>query len=151
MVHYLTKKKLAELEEELQDYKTEKRKDVAERLKKAKELGDLSENSEYMEAREEQERVERHIQRLEETIRNCELIKMTKGSDVICLGSTFTAEKGDSKMELTIVGVDETNPEEGFISNESPMGQAFLGKAVGDTVKIETPAGKSTYKIKKIS
>lgn len=150
MVHYLTKEKLKEIKNELELFKGEKRRDVADRLKKAKELGDLSENSEYMEAREEQQWVERRIQELDDTIRNSEVIKMNSGSETIQLGCTFTAKKGDKAIQLTMVGVDETDPENGKISNASPMGVAFLNKCVGDKVVFETPVGKTTYIIESI-
>jgi len=150
MVHYVTKQKLEDLKKELELFKGEKRRDVADRLKRAKELGDLSENSEYMEAREEQQWVERRIQELEDTLRNSEIIKMTSGGKSIRLGSTFTAKKGENPIQLTITGIDETDPETGKISNESPMGQAFLNKEVGDKVVIDTPSGKSTYVIQSI-
>jgi len=151
MVHYLTREKLEEIKEELELFKGEKRRDVADRLKKAKELGDLSENSEYMEAREEQQWVERRIQELDDTVRNSEVIKMSTGSEIIQIGCTFTAKKGEKSSQLTMGGVDETDPEAGKISNESPMGAAFLEKKVGDKVVFETPGGKNTYIIESIN
>src|SRR5262245_27403708 len=136
MDHYLTAKKLEELKAELEQYKTVRRLEVAERLKRAKELGDLSENSEYFEAREEQQFVESHIFELEDTIKNASVIKMTHGTKTVQIGTSFEAEKGGKKTRFTVVGADEVKPEAGLISNVSPLGQAFLGKKTGDTVKI---------------
>ncbi len=147
MDHYLTSKKLEELKAELENYRGVRRLEVAERLKRAKELGDLSENSEYFEAREEQQFVESHIYELEETIKNASLIKMTHGSKNIQIGASFTASRAGKETKFTIVGADEVKPEAGFISNESPIGKAFLGKKPGDSVKIKTPSGEVEYKI----
>jgi transcription elongation factor GreA len=143
---YLTQERLDELKARLVKYKTEKRKEVAKRLKRAKELGDLSENSEYQEAREEQQRVERRIIELENLVRNAAVI--TKSSlGKVMIGSTVKAKKDDIEVTLMIVGPNEARPEEGRISYASPIGQAFLEKVVGDTVVVETRVGKKTYVI----
>jgi transcription elongation factor GreA len=147
MDHYLTASKLVELKEELENCKTVRRLEVADRLKKAKELGDLSENSEYFEAREEQQSVESRIFELEDIIKNASVIKMTHGTKTIQIGASFEVEKSGKKMHFTLVGAGEVKPEAGLISNESPIGQAFLGKKPGDVVKINTPGGESAYKI----
>lgn len=147
MDHYLTAKKLEELKAELEQYRTVRRLEVADRLKRAKELGDLSENSEYFEAREEQQFVESHIFELEDIIKNASVIKMTTGTKTIQIGTSFEVDKAGKKTRFTIVGAGEVKPEAGLISNESPLGQAFLGKKNGDTVKIKTPAGDTVYKI----
>lgn len=147
MDRYLTAQKLEELKAELENYKTVRRLEVADRLKRAKELGDLSENSEYFEAREEQQYVESHIFELEDTIKNASVITMTKGTKTVQIGTSFEVEKGDKKTRFTVVGADEVKPEAGLISNESPLGKAFLGKKMGDTVKIKTPSGETAYKI----
>ncbi|PIR87220.1 MAG: transcription elongation factor GreA [Candidatus Harrisonbacteria bacterium CG10_big_fil_rev_8_21_14_0_10_49_15] len=150
MDHYITQQKLEQLTQELEEYRTTKRQEVARRLKRAKELGDLSENSEYFEAREQQQRVEGRILELEDILRNAQIIEMTHGAKTIQLGGTLTTSKNGNKVKFTIVGADEVNPEEGYISNESPLGQAFLGKAVGDKVTVATPGGKSIYTIESI-
>src|SRR5687767_8536358 len=111
MDHYLTSKKLDELKAELEHFRSVRRLEVAERLKRAKELGDLSENSEYFEAREEQQFVESHIYELEETIKNASLIKMTHGTKSIQIGASFTATRGSKETKFTIVGADEVKPE----------------------------------------
>lgn len=150
MDHYLTQKHLEELKKELNYLRTVKRLEVAERLKRAKELGDLSENSEYFEAREEQEQTERRIMELEEIVKNVSLIKKTTGQETVDIGSTLKAEKNGQNFKFTIVGSAEAKPEAGFISNESPLGKAFLGKKEGDEVIVRTPSGGVTYKIVKI-
>ncbi len=146
MEHYLTPERLEELKKELEELKTARRADVAERLKRAKELGDLSENAEYMEAREEQTQVETRIVELEDIIKNASVIKHTNGNKVQ-IGSTVEMERDGNKMTLTIVGPNEADPTAGKISNESPMGKAFLGHASNDSVKVKTPGGEVTYKI----
>lgn len=147
--YYLTKDRARELEEELKELKEKRRPEVAERLKRAKEYGDLSENSEYSEAREEQELVERRIFELEELLRNAIIIKKTKG-DTVEVGSTVTVEKDKQILRYTIVGSYDVNPEEGKISDESPLGRAFLHHKIGDAVIVTTPAGQIVYKIIKI-
>lgn len=147
MDYYLTQERLDELKNELNDLKTERRLEVAERLKRAKELGDLSENSEYFEAREEQGQVEGRIVELEEMIKNANVIKKAVTKDKVSIGSTIEVVKDKSKYKFTIVGSNEARPEAGLISNESPLGKAFLDKKVGDSVKVKTPGGEVTYKI----
>lgn len=148
--HYVTAKKLEELKKELEHYRTARRMEVADRLKRAKELGDLSENSEYMEARDEQQFVESHIGELEDIIKNAEIITPTKGTKTVEIGTTFVAEKGGKQYTYTVVGANEAKPEKGMISNESPIGSAFLGRKLGDTVTVKTPAGETKFKIAEI-
>lgn len=145
---YLTKEKLAELKAELNELKTVKRVEVAEKLKRAKELGDLSENSEYLDAREEQGRIESRIFELEELLKDVELIEKSRSiGSIVKTGSTVEVSKERKKMKFFIVGSNETKPEEGYISNESPLGKAFIGKKKGDTVLVQVPHGKVEYKI----
>lgn len=148
MKQYLTKEKLAELKVELNELKTARRVEVAEKLKRAKELGDLSENSEYFDAREEQGQVESRIFELEELLKDVELIEKSHfiGS-VVKTGSTVEVSKDGKKIKFFIVGSNETKPEEGFISNESPLGRSFIGKKAGDSVLVQVPSGKVVYKI----
>lgn len=148
MKHYLTADRLEELKKELVDLKTNRRMEVADKLKKAKELGDLSENSEYTQAREEQAAIETRIIELEEMIRNAQII-MKGGGDhqIVKIGSTIEVERGGKRMKFTIVGANETKPEAGLISNESPLGKAFLDKKIGDKVTIKTPNGEAEYLI----
>lgn len=151
MSYFLTKKRFAEFEEELRELKTKRRLEVSERLKEAKDLGDLSENSEYLEARSEQERVERRIAELEEILRNATIIKEGgSGKGVVDIGSTVEVDRGGKTLKFIIVGSSEAKPEDGYISNQSPLGKELLGKRVGEKVIIDAPSGKVEYKIKKI-
>jgi len=144
---YFTPERLEELKKELNELKTKRRQEVADRLKRAKEYGDLSENSEYSEAKDEQAQLEARIFELEETIKNAQLIQMTSGRAVVQIGSTVIVEKGGKTSRYTIVGSNEAKPEEGKISNESPLGKAFLGKKPGESVTVTTPSGKIEYKV----
>lgn len=150
--YYLTKERAEELKNELETLKGQKRLEVADRLKQAKEFGDLSENSEYSEAREEQGRVETRISELEDLLKKVVLIKNEKaaGTDSVFIGSTVTVRKNGKAYTYRIVGSNEAKPEEGKISNESPLGKAFLDKKVGESVVIKTPAGQVDYQIMKI-
>lgn len=153
MQHHLTKKGLEELKEELEHLKKGGRREIAERLKQAKEYGDLTENSEYSDAKEAQGKLESRIFELEEIIRNAVLIKVPQKNIeniVINIGSTIEIQKGLKIFRYMIVGSREAKPEANLISNESPLGKAFLGKKVGDMVEINTPSGKTKYKIVKI-
>jgi len=146
---YLTKERLEELKEELADLKSRRRIEVGERLKKAKELGDLSENSEYFEAREEQAQVETRIGELEDMVKTAAIIEKPQSSSSVAVGSTVEVEKshGGQRMKFTIVGSNEANPASGLISNESPLGNAFLGKKAGDKISVTAPKGKTEYTI----
>jgi transcription elongation factor GreA len=147
---YLTQERLDELKAELEELKNTKRQEVAQRLKQAKEYGDLSENSEYAEAREEQASVEGRIFELEELMKEAAILKTGEGGDIVQVGSVVTAKKGEKVMTYTIVGSYEAKPEEGRISDESPLGKAFLKHKVGDVIKITTPGGTVSYEVTKI-
>ncbi len=144
---YVSKEKLEELKDELADLKGRRRIEVGERLKRAKELGDLSENSEYFEAREEQAQVEARIGELEEFVKNAQIIEKSASTSNVSVGSAIEVKKDGKTMKFTIVGSNEANPSAGMISNESPLGRAFLGKKVGDTVMVTIPKGKVSYTI----
>lgn len=144
---YLTKERLEELKVELANLKGRRRIEVGERLKKAKELGDLSENSEYFEAREEQAQVETRIGELEDMVKNAEIIEKTRAGATVSIGATIEVEKNSQRRKFTIVGSNEAKPESGLISNESPLGKAFLGKKAGETVMVKTPIEIAQYKI----
>ncbi len=149
--YYLTAERLEELKKELVGLKTVRRLEVADRLKRAKELGDLSENAEYVEAREEQSTVESRIFELEEMIKNAIIIKHNgAGREAVEIGCRVLVEKEGKQIWFTIVGSNETKPEDGFISNESPLGKAFLGKKLGEAVTVTTPGGAVAYVIVKI-
>jgi transcription elongation factor GreA len=147
---YLTQERLEELKAELESLKTTKRMEIAQRLKQAKEYGDLSENSEYAEAREEQANVEGRIFELEELLKNVEIITKHSGGSTVDVGSTIVVKKGDKTATYSIVGSYEANPLEGKISDESPLGKAFLGKKIGEHVNVTTPGGTAKYEILKI-
>ncbi|EKD23518.1 MAG: Transcription elongation factor [uncultured bacterium] len=150
MEFHITKERLEELKGELETEKKEGRNEIADRLKRAKEFGDLSENAEYSEAKEAQAKLEAHIIELENIIRNSVLIKKTHGKKTIDLGATVKVEKDKKTFEYTIVGSNEANPEKRLISNESPLGAAFMGKKEGDVIDVETPRGMAKYKILEI-
>ncbi|MBI2025097.1 MAG: transcription elongation factor GreA [Candidatus Harrisonbacteria bacterium] len=150
MDYHITAERLEELKKELQELKTDRRVEVAERLKRAKELGDLSENAEYMEAREEQNQVETRIIELEDLVKNAVIIKHSAGSKTVEIGSTIEIERNGNKATYTIVGSNEADPAAGKISNESPLGKSFLGRKAGDSVKVKAPAGEIVWKIVKV-
>ena len=147
---YVTKERLEEFKVELEELKNTRRNEVAQRLRQAKEYGDLSENSEYAEAREEQANVETRIFELEDLLKDAVVIEKTEDNGVIQIGSVVTIKKGGKTSVYTIVGKHEAKPEEGKISDESPLGKAFLKHKVGDKIQVTTPAGVMTYEILKI-
>ena len=147
----LTPEGLRKLEEELDFLKSVKRKEVAERIKQAKEFGDLSENSEYEDAKNEQAFVEGRIQTLEALIKNATLIDEHHGNDHVQIGSTVTVKGPDGSQKFMIVGSTEARPTEGRISNESPVGRALLGRRKGETVTVQVPAGDLAYTIVSIA
>lgn len=144
--HYLSKEKYKELEQELENLKTVKRKEIAETLSYARSLGDLSENAEYHDARNQQAEIESRIEIIENTLKYAEIVKAHK-SDVAEVGSTITIKKkkGDQESIYELVGEEEANIMENKLSYNSPMGQAMLGKAKGDEFSFETPKGKVDY------
>ena len=148
--YYLSKERFEELKKELQELRSKKRLEVAERLKQAKEYGDLSENSEYLEAREEQSWLENRIFELEDTLKKAVIIKKPLVLSEVEVGCTVTVKKGDQVFKYMIVGSDEANPKEGKISNESPLGRAFLNHKIGESVIVFAPTGKVTYQIMNI-
>ncbi len=147
---YLTPERFNELKEEVEKLKGEGRVRVAEHLKRAKEYGDLSENAEYAEAREEQNLIESRIFELEALLKRATMIEKEGPGSAVRVGSTVAVEKNGKTMRYTIVGPYDAKPDEGKISDESPLGKAFLNHSVGDAVNVTTPSGKTTYKITKI-
>ena len=140
----------ASVVEALEWLKKEGRGEIADRLKKAKEYGDLSENAEYSEAKEAQSQIESQIIDLENVLRNSVIIKKGNGKSTIDIGADIEVEKGGKIIKYSLVGSKEANPTQNLISNQSPLGKAFIGKKVGDTVEVQTPKGKVKYKIVKI-
>lgn len=145
--YYLSEEGLAELKKELEDLSLVKRREIAERIKEAKSLGDLSENAEYQEAKEAQAANEGRIAELEDLLRRAVLIKKRDGLERVWIGATVEVKSGLKRQSFTIVGSEESDPERGLISNESPLGQAFLGKKIDEEVDVATPKGKVRYKI----
>jgi transcription elongation factor GreA len=153
----VTKEGLKKLQEEHDFLKTEKRKEVAQRLKEAISYGDLSENSEYQEAKNEQAFIEGRILELDQMIKSAKIITEKKsdgrGKD-IQIGTTVTVRNktdNDDPMVYTIVGSTEANPIEQKISNESPVGKSLLGKKKGDVVDVSTPSGSYKYEVIKVA
>lgn len=147
MTQYFTKEGLEKLKSDLEHLKSVKRKEVSEKLKQAIEFGDISENAAYEEAKEEQSALERKILELEEAIREAVVTGDKVGTDTVQIGSTVHVSTGKKEARYTIVGATEANPMEQKISSESPFGKALLGKKKGEKVFIETPDGKTEYKI----
>ena len=145
---YLTKEKFVELEKELDYLKTTRRKEIAETLEYAKSLGDFSENQEYQEARDAQAVLEDRINRLEAILKTAKIISEHE-TGIVAIGSAVTLERGGdkSKKSYTMVGSEEADASVGKISIHSPLGQAVLGKAKGETFSFQTPSGEMTYKI----
>ena len=150
----LTSEGLRKLEEELEVLRTKTRKEVAEKLKVALSFGDLSENSEYDEAKNEQAKVEARILQLENMLKNVTILDSNElSSDVVQIGSKVKIKdlQDDEILEYRIVGSMETNPDEGKISDESPVGKGLLGHRVGEELKIKIPSGFVEYLILDIS
>lgn len=149
----LTYEGLKKLEDELQDLKVVKRKEIAQKIKEAREQGDLSENAEYDAAKDEQRDIEARIEQIEKILKNAEVVvedevdldKISVGCKVKVLDVEFEEEE-----EFKIVGSSEANSLGGKISNESPVGKALIGAKVGDTVQVETQAGMIEYKVLEI-
>jgi len=143
---YLSKEGLEQLKKELEGLK-QKRQEIAKRIEEAKALGDLSENTEYQQAKEAQSFNEGKILESEEILRNAVIIEKNGESSYVQIGGTIEVSSHGEKQIFTIVGSEEANPGQGKISNESPLGRAFLGHKAGETVEVETPRGKVMYKI----
>jgi transcription elongation factor GreA len=140
----LTPQGLEDLKSKIEFLQTERRREVAERIKEAREFGDISENSEYDDAKNEQAMLEKQIADLEDKLRSATVIDQSKVStDVVSVGSTVHVkdQKTDKSVKYTIVGPPEANPSELKLSNESPVGKALLGKKRGDIVDIPVPRG----------
>ncbi len=148
----LSKEYLEKLEDELEYLKTKRRPEIAEKIKIARSFGDLSENADYDEAKNEQAEVESRIAKVEDMIRNAKTIEVNENSDEVGVGNTVTVydEEFDETLDYKIVGTAESDPVKGFISNESPVGAALLGKKKDERVEVITPNGKIYFTIKAI-
>lgn len=147
---YLSQEGIEALKKELQELKTKKRQEIARRIQEAKELGDLSENAAYFEAKDAQSLNETRIAELEDLLKTAVVIEEPTEEDIVHIGSTVEVKSGDKIEIFTIVGSTEAKPIEGKISNESPLGRAFLNKRAGDEFEVKTPSGIIKYKIIKI-
>ena len=149
----LTYAGLKKLEDELHDLKVYKRKEVAGKIKEAREQGDLSENAEYDAAKDEQRDIEARIEEIEKILKNAEVVVEDEvDSDKINVGCKVDVYdvEFEEEIEFQIVGSTEANSLEGKISNESPVGKALIGASIGDVVEVETPTGVMQYKVLKI-
>ena len=149
----LTYAGLKKLEEELHDLKVVKRKEVAEKIKEAREQGDLSENAEYDAAKDEQRDIEARIEEIEKILKNAEVVVEDEVDlDKISVGCKVKVHdfEFEEDIELKIVGSTEANSLEGKISNESPVGKELIGAHTGDVVEVEMPAGIMKYKVLEI-
>ncbi len=150
----LTEEGLKALEDELQDLKVYRRKEVAQKIKEAREQGDLSENAEYDAAKEEQRDIELRIEEIDKILKNAELVTDDDvDASVINIGCTVRIKdlEFDEEMEYKIVGSTEANSLKGKISNESPVGKALIGAKAGQKVEVETPSGVVNYQILEIT
>lgn len=144
----VTREGLEKMQKELDELRSTKRAEIAQRLKAAIAMGDLSENSEYDEAKNAQAFLEGRILQLEQQIRTAQVIEKV-AKDRVDVGSTVLIEDVEEHLQekVTIVGSTESNPFEGRISNESPVGRALMGAKAGDTVEAEAPNGVLKYKV----
>jgi transcription elongation factor GreA len=147
---YITKDGLQKLHNEIVFLKNVKRREIADRIQQAKELGDLSENAEYVEAKNEQAFIEGRILEIEHLLRNATIIPEKTIGDIVSVGSTIVVKHDGARMEYCIVGSSEADPANGKISNESPLGKAFLGKRSGESIEVLTPGGTKRYTIQKV-
>lgn len=147
MTRLITKEGLKKLQDELNERRTAIRQEIARAIKEAKEQGDLSENAEYAEAKSQQSENETRISELDMIIKDSQVVEKEKDNGHVQLGSAVIVEFEKKKVEFSIVGSNEADPASFKISNESPLGKAFMGKAKGDKVEVTTPGGVMKYKI----
>lgn len=150
-MQYVTQEKFDELKEELKDLQQNKTQELAARIDEARQNGDLSENAEYHQAREDLAWVQGRIKEIDLILRNSEIIKKGASGGVVDIGSTVDVSINGKDRTFTIVGAQEADPINGKISNQSPLGSAFLGKKKGQKVVVSVPAGEQEYTIKKVS
>ena len=150
MTTWLTEEGLKKVQEELELRKRTIRQEIAHAIKEAKEQGDLSENAEYSAARQRQSENESRIGELEMLIKDARVAKKSDSSKVQ-LGSCITVRTGKKSLQFEIVGTNEVDPSKGKISDQSPIGRAFMGKEKGDEAIVETPAGKTKFEILEVA
>lgn len=144
---YFSQEGLEKLKQELENRLTVQRPEIAQRIKEAKELGDLSENAEYAEAKEAQALNEGRIEEIKTILESAIVFSDAAKGGTVNVGSSIKVESKVGARTFVIVGASESNPAEGYISNESPLGAAFLGHKKGDTVSVQTPKGIAEYTI----
>ncbi|HRY82941.1 MAG TPA: transcription elongation factor GreA [Candidatus Moranbacteria bacterium] len=147
MGKFITEEGLKKIKEELENRKITIRQSIANAIKEAKEQGDLSENAEYSEAKRQQAENEARIAELEFMLKESTVVKYNKASGGVQIGSRVKVKLNGEELEFQIVGSNEANPGEFKISNESPMGKAFMGHVKGDKVEVQAPGGKMKYEI----
>lgn len=147
MDQYFSQEGLNKLKEELKHRVEVLRPDIASRIKEAKELGDLSENAEYDAVKNTQAANEGRIEEIKNVLESAVIISTTDGSGVVKVGSSVKVESKNGTQNFVIVGAAESDPAKGFISNESPLGAAFLGRKKEDKLEVRTPKGVAEYKI----
>jgi transcription elongation factor GreA len=148
---FLTREGFQKLQDELEFLRTQKREEIANRLREAMEGGELIENAEYEAAKNEQAFVEGRIKELEVILASARIIEEKPTAEMVQVGSTVSVkEEGGKPEEYTIVGAAEANPAKGLISNESPLGKAILGHKAGERVEVDAPAGKFIVQIMKL-
>lgn len=144
---YLTKEAMEKLRLEKEDIEKNQIPRIADAIARAKELGDLKENFEYHEAKQQMGFAQGRVQEIDHQLLNAVIYEKNASSDIVALGSEIKVKTGDKEKVFSIVGATEADPLQGFISNESPLGSAFLGRHVGDEIEVETPGGKKTYTV----
>ncbi|HRY36306.1 MAG TPA: transcription elongation factor GreA [Candidatus Magasanikbacteria bacterium] len=149
-IHYLSKESLEALKKEYDDVKYNQIPAVANKINEAKQQGDLSENAEYHQAKEEMAWAQGRLLELDTIINNAQIIEKEKTGGKIEIGSTVKIKINNTEKTYQIVGAQEADPLNGKISNESPLGNAFLGHKAGDKVEVRTPAGLQNYEIKEV-
>ncbi len=148
--NYLTAEGFAELKKEYEELVKAKRPEIVNRVAQARDMGDLSENAEYSAAREELSFIDGRIEELEELLKQAVVIKGDKklsGKQIVALGSKVSVTRNNRREDYTLVGEWEADPTEKKISHESPLGKALMGKAIGESVEVEAPAGKIIYTV----
>ena len=148
---YFSREGLEKLKKELEERLNLIRPEIAQRIKEAKELGDLSENAEYDSAKEAQALNEGKIEEIRSTLENAVIITGNNTSGTVGVGSSIKVESKNGIQPFVIVGAAESDPAKGFISNESPLGKAFLGHKKGDKIEVRTPKGIVEYKMLEIN
>lgn len=147
MAKFVTAEGFKKIKDELEHRRTTIRQSIANAIKEAKEQGDLSENAEYSEAKRQQAENEARVAELEFMLKEVQVAAYDKSAGVVQMGSRVKVKWNGDEMEFQIVGSNEADPVEFKISNESPMGKAFMSHKKGDKVEVDTPSGKIKYTI----